>query len=322
MSDTRWKSITAVVTDPFARDQLAATKAALVAARCGARLTLLNTFMLPQPTPESLIASPQHNLEAAIRQRQARLGKLASSLRKRGIRVKCEVIWDYPAHEAIIRHVLRIRPDILIAQSHRHGRVARWILANTDWELIRDCPCAIWFVRSARLPKRTPVLVAVDPRHTHAKPTRLDERLLAAANSLVKQLGGKVSIAHAYEKQISGSAQLLVGPVEFPTQIRRYREYVAATVRLVETLAAKHRIAASDCYVRPGSANEVLAALAKQKKAKVLVMGAVSRSLLMRPVIGSTAERVIDQVDCDVFIVKPAGFRTRVPRAPVKLLRL
>jgi hypothetical protein len=38
-------------------------------------------------------------------------------------------------------------------------------------------------------------------------------------------------------------------------------------------------------------------------------MGAVSRSRLVRPVIGNTAERVIDQVDCDVLIVKPAGFQ-------------
>ena len=38
-------------------------------------------------------------------------------------------------------------------------------------------------------------------------------------------------------------------------------------------------------------------------------MGAVSRSLLARPVIGNTAERVIDHVDCDVFIVKPAAFK-------------
>ena len=48
------------------------------------------------------------------------------------------------------------------------------------------------------------------------------------------------------------------------------------------------------------------------------MMGAVSRKLLARPVIGSTAERVIDHVDCDVFVVKPAGFKPRVKRASFK----
>jgi universal stress protein E len=63
----------------------------------------------------------------------------------------------------------------------------------------------------------------------------------------------------------------------------------------------------------------VLPRLVATRKVDVLIMGAVSRSLLERPVIGSTAERIIDHVDCDVFIVKPAGFRTPVERGRRKL---
>ena len=55
MNSRHWKSITAVIVDPFRREQLAATKAAAIAARCGARLTLFNTFRLPQPTPEAVL---------------------------------------------------------------------------------------------------------------------------------------------------------------------------------------------------------------------------------------------------------------------------
>jgi universal stress protein E len=43
-------------------------------------------------------------------------------------------------------------------------------------------------------------------------------------------------------------------------------------------------------------------------------MGAVSRSGLKRLLNGSTAERVIDEVSCDVLIVKPDSFRATVPR--------
>lgn len=50
-----------------------------------------------------------------------------------------------------------------------------------------------------------------------------------------------------------------------------------------------------------------------------LVIGAVSRSLLARPIIGSTAERVIDHVGCDVFVVKPPGFKSQVKDAAVKV---
>ena len=314
MSTARWKAITAVVTNPFSRDQLAATKAAAIAARCGARLTLFNTFMMPQPVPDVPVDSSEEIIASAIRLRSSHLEKLASRFRRRGIATKCEVVWDFPAHEAIVRHVLEAKPDLLVAESHRHGRVARWVLANTDWELIRSCPCPLWFVRSPQLPRRAQVLVAVDPRHTHAKPARLDDRLLAAAQSLVDQAGGDVSIAHAYESPASATAGALAEPTRPPISPERTREFVEATATSVHRLATKHHIALENCHVREGSASDVLSRLVKRCNVDVLVMGAVSRSLPMRPVIGNTAERIIDQVDCDVFIVKPAGFRTPVTR--------
>jgi universal stress protein E len=43
-------------------------------------------------------------------------------------------------------------------------------------------------------------------------------------------------------------------------------------------------------------------------------MGAVSRSGLKRFFIGNTAERVLDLLTCDILIVKPAHFTSRVRR--------
>jgi universal stress protein E len=51
-------------------------------------------------------------------------------------------------------------------------------------------------------------------------------------------------------------------------------------------------------------------------------MGAVSRRGADRIFIGNTAEKVIDRVKCDVLVVKPAKFRSQVPRrhlSPSKL---
>lgn len=311
-----WKDITAVVADPFAREQLAATKAARVAARTGARLTLFNAFMIPQPTSDAPLDSSEQIIAASIRQRRERLKKLAQSLRASGappIRVAVE--WDFPAHEAIVRHVLATKPDLVIAESHRHGRIVRWVLANTDWELIRACPAPLWFVRSASLPRRLRVLVAVDPRHTHAKPARLDDRLLAAARTLDEQIGAQISIVHAYEAPVSGRASTMLEPIRWPLSGERARTFVDDIRQSVERLADRYDIAADERFIEEGPTAEVLASLAQRRKIDVLVMGAVSRSLLERPVIGNTAERVIDHLDCDLFIVKPAGFRTPVHRS-------
>jgi universal stress protein E len=47
----------------------------------------------------------------------------------------------------------------------------------------------------------------------------------------------------------------------------------------------------------------------------IIVMGAISRSGIKRLVLGNTAERVFDELSCDVLVVKPKHFASRVPRA-------
>ena len=310
MSTKHWRTIMVVVTNPFAREQLAATKAAAVARRCGARVVLFNTFMVPQPVADVPMDSHYKIIESAIRQRRSALRAIASQLRLPR-NTECVARWDYPIDEAIVRQVRKTKPDLLISESHRHGRLARIVLANTDWQLIRDCPCALWFVRSQALPRSPRVLVAVDPRHTHAKPAKLDDRLLQAARSFTQQLGGHISVVHAYERFENAVPGLLRKPLRPQQPSAEARRFVATTTELVLGLAWKHGVSPDQCAVREGAAEEVVAAQADHLSADVLVMGAVSRSLLARPVIGNTAEHVIDHVDCDVFIVKPAGFRAR-----------
>jgi len=47
--------------------------------------------------------------------------------------------------------------------------------------------------------------------------------------------------------------------------------------------------------------------------ASLVVMGAVSRSRLQEIFLGSTAERVLDRITCDVLVVKPGDFTEKLP---------
>jgi universal stress protein E len=44
----------------------------------------------------------------------------------------------------------------------------------------------------------------------------------------------------------------------------------------------------------------------------IVVMGAISRSGMKRVVIGNTAERLLDDLPCDLLIVKPPSFVSSV----------
>jgi len=86
--------------------------------------------------------------------------------------------------------------------------------------------------------------------------------------------------------------------------------------RLGEVLSgivATHDLAPGRVRLEQGAASEVLPRFVETLGAALLVMGAVSRSRLQEVFLGSTAERVLDRVGCDVLVVKPPDFREKLP---------
>src|SRR5688572_30319572 len=109
----RWKAILVVIANPFARKQLAASKAAAIAKRCGARVVLFNAFMVPQPVNDVPMDSREQIIASAIRQREQQLRNIASAVRLPHS-TQHVVRWDFPIDEAIIRQVRKTKPDLLI----------------------------------------------------------------------------------------------------------------------------------------------------------------------------------------------------------------
>lgn len=306
MNTRSWKTLLVVIADPFAHEQPAFTKAVALAHRSGARLVLFNSFMIPQPVNDAPMGARSQIIASAIRERRERMESLVENSKVTG--AKCIATWDYPTHEAIVRQVLKTKPDLVISASHRHGRVARWLLANTDWELIRQCPCPMWFVRSPEMPLEPTILVAVDPFHAHDKPAILDDRLVHASRVVADQFGGHVKLVHACNVDDDARPVRLLA--------------VAAAKQAVCDLAARHGIDAEYCEVKVGAPEEIISSVERRDGADLLVMGAVSRSVATHPVIGNTAERVIDRVACDLLVMKPAHVVTKRQRpsrhAPIR----
>jgi universal stress protein E len=311
MSSSSWQSILVAVRDPGLRKQVAIRKAARLAAASGARITLFHAFSTPYPLPQPMPTDPAAILRMVGKQRRAQLIGLARPLRAAGLKVTCEVAWDFPPAQAIVRRVLRGKPDLVVAESHRHTRLARWFLANADWDLIRECPCPVWFVKNERFARKPLILTAIDPTHAHAKPSGLDDRLLQAATAVMRQLDGRVALIH-----VQDMTQIVPpGFTGFPAWVLQQPDSLRAeTNAAISRLAKRHGVAAAAGVVRPGIPADVLMAGAAELGADVLVMGAVSRSGLRQSFIGNTAEAVIDGVTCDVLIVKPRQFKTAVPR--------
>jgi universal stress protein E len=221
----------------------------------------------------------------------------------------------------VVRAVMQHRPAMLVIQSESHSRLARTLLTNTDWALIRHCPCPVWVSKRPKL-SLNKVLAAVDPFHAHAKPGALDDIVLKEALALTGGEPKRVLAAHAFlipaELGRAGAEDAFWVPLS-PKDADRFAS--TGRARLAK-LVAKYGIPAANQLVALGDPVQQLPQLASEYKAGVVVMGAVSRSGLKRIFIGNTAERIIDALNTDLLVVKPRDFKTPVTSKPAKVRAL
>jgi len=290
-------------------------KAAMLAKARQCGLELVHVIALPYSPAVTRRAALNEAAQDIVADRRKRLTKLAASPALRGIRTRVTVTWDYPAAEGLVRRVLKRRPQLLLVESHRHSALARPFLSNTDWELIRNCPCPVWLSKPARAKRGGRVIAAVDPLHAHAKPAALDHAILEQALRIAGR-PQRVLMCHAYNFPIQ--PPVIDGAIEaywiLSAQEReRYEDMLRGELR---KLAERAGIPESNRIVAAGAATVVLPRLVRKHRASLVVMGAVSRSAVRRLFIGHTAERLADRLDCDVLVVKPRQFRTAVTARP------
>ncbi|MGA0054697.1 MAG: universal stress protein [Steroidobacteraceae bacterium] len=303
-----YKTILVAIKDLDARTMPAVRKAAQLAKARGATLELfhaLSDTILVDALEAKRISLKEFETERLVATMK-RLETLAKRIRKHDIEVTCAAEWDHPPAEAIVRRAMRIKADLIVAERHATRHVAGWMLAYTDWELLRNAPCAVLLVKVPKPYHRPVILTAIDPFHTHEKPALLDAALLGASGTIAESLKGKLHIVHCVPPSTMVATGWASGPIVVDAgrgtkALTRARQALAAEV-------AKHPLPSHKLAILEGAAREAIPQAARRAKASLVVMGAVSRSGLKRLLIGNTAEAILDALICDVLVIKPGRF--------------
>ncbi len=311
---SRIRRILIAVKELDGRASPAILKGAQLARALGARIDLFHALAEPlYDDPTSTAGKRLPELQAELRQNALRrLEAIADRMRAHSIKVAVGAIWDYPAHEAIVRRAIQVRAQLVIVAAHPTRHLLPSILRLTDWELVRHCPVPLLLIKD-RHPYRHPaVLAAIDPTQAHGKPAVLDKQILSLGKAFSTALHGRLHAVHAYAPF----------PVVIPPEgispdtvdaIRRNADRTARK-RMARALQGQ-RIALARQHLVPRAPIEAIAQATRASKSSIVVMGAISRSGYKRLLIGNTAERFLDDVQCDILVVKPEGFQTRVPHA-------
>lgn len=250
--------------------------------------------------------SLQKARDGLLDRRRQLLEKLAKPLRDEGISVTVDARWDHPLHEGLVRKIEDFKPDLVFKDTHFHSALRRSVFSNTDWHLIRDCGPLLWLVKPHTDAAIGKVAVAVDPTHERDKPATLDKKLLKVGGDVARTAQADLHVIHAFDPApvYAVSADAMSVPIaeplsEFVNELRQQHR------NAVDELLQGSGIDSGHVHVEDGDIREALTSLLTDIGADLAVMGAVSRSGLKRLALGSTAERVLDFVPCDLLIVKP-----------------
>jgi len=297
-----------VVIDPTTKEQPALGRAAWLAGKLGLALELFICDYDQYLAGERFFDSKAlEKARAGLLERHVkRLEKLADPLREQGLSVSVDATWDHPLHEGILRKIDQSKPHLVIKDTHFHSAIRRSVFSNTDWNIIRECRAPLWLVKPHDDPAIRTLIAAVDPLHERDKPARLDHKILTTAEEIRAAVEGHIKVVHAFDPApvYAVSTDAMSFPITEPINdaIAALKSQHQAAM---DELTAKHSLAAEDTHLIEGETREVLVGAVDEYRADVVVIGAVSRGTLKRLALGSTAERVLDFVPCDLLIVKP-----------------
>lgn len=252
------------------------------------------------------ISADAKEIGRRIREAQEEMiSELADNARELGIEVRTGVLEERPLADALLDRIADAPPRYLVKGTQYHSAAERAIFVDTDWQLIRSAACPVYLVKPHDVRDHPVIVAAVDPTHSHDKPAALDRVIVEAAQAIAGRTGGDVHLLHTYQRLIGigHEATRTFKPIELPIEKLEAKIREEHRARLDE-LAAATGIDADHVHQLPGRTRDLLPTFARSHNVDLVVMGALARWGLKRAVLGSTAERVLDHLPCDVLIVR------------------
>lgn len=291
----------------------------------GARLTFASVIA---PNDSSLLGerlAPRRLEQLSIDAETERLEQLVGPCREPDVEISTRVLVGDPA-ATIVRAAVAEGYQMIWKAPTESRRLRDRILGSVDMRLLRVCPCPVGIVGTHRSEyARRVTVAAVDVTSSpggEAINEDLNEKILDLSLAGLAEEDTQLHVVHAwtlYGESIMRSPRAHVKPEELNELLEKER---AQRQEMLEKLVEKHRAKLTgaeagrfrpELHLVKGEPSVAIPGLLEELRADLLVMGTISRTGLTGFVIGSTAEKILHQLQCSVVVTKPEGFVTPVP---------
>ncbi|GJM13350.1 MAG: hypothetical protein DHS20C12_17530 [Pseudohongiella sp.] len=227
-----------------------------------------------------------------LEEHRLQLDEIAAKIESKKLEVSTFAAWGRPSHKLLNEHIKHPESTLVIKSTKHHNKIARMLLSNEDWDLIRHCSAPLLLAKGKPWSKKPVIVASIDPNHANDKPAALDVKMVACAQLLAGAAEGSVHLYHSDSvPPFMGVYSLIMNEED--------------KSKLLADFGNRAGIEKKNCHWTDIPIENSLPKLLDNLDASAVVMGAISRSGLDRVLIGSTAERLLDLVERDVLVVKP-----------------
>lgn len=187
-----------------------------------------------------------------------------------------ELCWSSEWQWAIQHAANRFGADTIYLPVHTHACRRRGHFSESHWDLLKTAACPVLLVMPGSVSPRRVVLAAVNLQVQREHQQALNQRIIERGRLVAKRNGAEFHIVNAY-----------LDSMHCPDKRRLTRET---------------QVPVDHIHVRQGYTDDVVAAVARDIKADIVIIGTLGQAGKKRSRRGHTAQRVIAGLEADVMV--------------------
>lgn len=250
-----------------------------------------------------------------IRQREEELQTMVAAQVGGRAKFNTKVFVGTPYIE-IIRQVLRGAHDLVVKTAEGRSSLSQRLFGGTAFNLMRQCPCPVWVVKTQHERQLKRILAAVDVEvdADTQQHTELNSNIMQIATSLAELEGADLYVVHAWSVWMESILKRRT-PVDQFQKMLQGQEMASAAA--LNSLLQPYNLTLDSPRVKliHGAPDFVIPGVVHDDQIELLVMGTVCRTGIPGFMMGNTAEHVLSDVDCSVLTLKPERFQSPIELA-------
>lgn len=297
-----------VIMDPTIDQQPALSKAIALAKVFDASIELFLVVYHSGLTPKWF--NQEHPREQIIANylntKQRWLDTYLADVAKEQLLVTSEVRWHKPLYAEILRKIDECHADLVIKSTHQHPSMNKILFTPNDWQLLKSCPAPLLLAKASTPENYTNVMAAVDlDTSVNKEEKSLDSIILDTTVMIAEYLNASAHVIHSYDPMghelwqggdIGVFGYDIASFDSMLTQEQLLEFHEKEFSRLIDHYAFDEQ----HSHLVQGLVQYNLQEAVDQHQIDLLVMGVRSHSGF----ISNTAEKILDEINCDILAVK------------------